>query len=225
MQTSEILQQQAEPATRGRATWTPHPAVLILLWILLAIATPSLPAALLGLVGIVLTAAAMKLSAERLYVLLRRVRWIMLSLLVVYGYVTPGQTLWEQAGVFSPTQQGLLDGMLQLCRLVFMLAGLSIVLAILSRQQLIGGLYTLAYPLRCLGVSRERFAVRLALTLHYAESSLADTGTTDWRGNLERMLEPAADSQGVIELQNRPITLRDGLLFVAGCALLASVLW
>ena len=58
---------------------------------------------------------------------------------------------------------------LQLCRLAFTLASLAILLNLLPRQQLISGLYVLTYPLRYVGLSRERLAVRLALTLQYAD--------------------------------------------------------
>jgi energy-coupling factor transporter transmembrane protein EcfT len=212
-----------ETVARPTASWRPHPAVLILLWICLTIAMQPMHAPALLLSGGALAAAALKLSAGRLFILLRRTRWIMFSLLLIYGYATPGTAVWMQGGMFSPTYEGLADGLLQLCRLVFALAGLSIVLGMLSRQQLVGGLYVLAYPLRYVGLSRERMAVRLALTLHYAESAMLDTAS-DWRGSIERMLEPVAPAQRDIELHAAPFTLRDGLLLVAGAVVLAAAL-
>lgn len=201
----------------------PHPAVFLLLWIFLAIALQALQMAAVLCIGVFLTAIALKISAMRLYALLRRTRWVMFSLLLIYGYVTPGETLWLQAGVYSPTQQGLSDGLLQLCRLVFALAGLSIVLCMLPQQQLIGGLYAITYPLRYLGLSRERIAVRLALTLHYAEFAMLETAA-DWRGSIGRMLTPAGARRHGLELHITPINLRDSLLIVAGCASLVLVL-
>ncbi len=197
----------------------PHPAALILLWACLAVALQSLHATVLLLAGAPLLAAACLLSTARLLALLRRTRWIMLSLLFIYAYTTPGEAVWALLAQFGPTQEGLADGMLQLCRLVLMLAGLSIVLCLLSQQQLISGLYTLGYPLRYVGLSRERIAVRLALVLHYAESAMLDTAA-DWRGSIENLLAPAEIKQHGIELHTAPFTLRDGLLLVAGCALL-----
>ena len=214
-----------------------HPTALILLWICFAVATQSLQAAGLLLAGVPLLVVACVLSTARLLTLLRRTRWIMLSLLLIYAYTTPGEAMWTSLAQFGPTQEGLADGLLQLCRLAFALAGLSIVLSLLSQQQLISGLYTLAYPLCCLGLSRERIAVRMALTLHYAESAMLDTAT-DWRGSIEHLLTaprppegrasggvplagaPAEVKQHCIELHTTPFTLRDGLLLVVGCALL-----
>ena len=69
------------------------------------------------------------------------------------------------------------------------LAGLAILLDRLHRQQLIAGLYTLFAPLQWLGMSRERLAVRLALTLHYAEAAmLRETHT--WQDALRSLFEP-----------------------------------
>lgn len=201
----------------------PHPAVLILLWVVLAFALPLLHATAMLAAGLPLVAVAWKLSAVRFHILLRRTRWVMFSLLLIYGYATPGEAVWAAGGVFSPTQAGLLDGLLQLCRLVFALAGLSIVLSLLSREQLVAGLYALAYPLRYLGLSRERIAVRLALTLHYAESAMLDTAG-DWRGSIRHMLEPAVPEQHVVELHMSRFTLRDALLLAAAAAALTAVL-
>lgn len=208
---------------RQADAWLPHPAVFILLWVFLTIALQSLHEVALLSVGIPLTVIAFKISTVRLFTLLRRTRWIMISLLLIYGYVTPGDALLVQAGIYSPTLQGLTDGALQLCRLAFALAGLSVVLGLLPQQQLIAGLYSIAYPLRYLNVSRERIAVRLALTLHYAESALEDSAA-DWRGNIEQMLSPPEFRQHDITLHAMPLTLRDSLLLAAGGAVLALVL-
>lgn len=200
----------------------PHPAVLILLWACLTIALQSLTATALLLAGAPLLLAAYALSARRLFTLLRRTRVIMLSLLLIYAYATPGTAVWAALAQFSPTWEGLADGLLQLCRLAFALAGLAILLGLLSQQQLVGGLYTLAYPLRYLGLSRERAAVRLALTLHYADTATLDVAH-DWRNSIAQMLAPAQSIQDSIELHATPFTVRDGLLLAIGCAVLGLV--
>jgi energy-coupling factor transporter transmembrane protein EcfT len=218
-----ISDNHCEKSERTRMTWLPHPAALILAWMCLTIAMQPMHAPALLLSGSMVVAAALKLSAGRFVILLRRTRWIMLSLLLIYGYATAGTAVWPQGGLLSPTREGLLDGLLQLSRLVFALAGLSIVLGVLSREQLVGGLYALAWPLRFIGVSRERIAVRLALTLHYAESAMLDT-SSDWRGSITRMLQPVVSEQNDIELHSAPFTSRDGLLVAAAAAVLAVVL-
>ena len=201
----------------------PHPAALILLWACFTIIMQSLPADGLLFAGAPLLVIACMLSPAHFFTLLRRTRWIMLSLLLIYAYATPGEAVWIWLAQFSPTREGLLDGLLQLCRLSFALAGLTILLGLLPQQQLVGGLYTLAYPLRYVGLSRERVAVRLALTLHYAESAMQDTAA-DWRCSIEHLLAHAEVKQHNIELHITPFTLRDGLLLAVGCTSLALLL-
>jgi energy-coupling factor transport system permease protein len=154
--------------------------------------------------------------------LLRRTRWIAFSLLLIYAYATPGVALWESLGSLSPTREGLLDGALQLGRLLCALAGLAVLLTSLSLERLIGGLYSLAYPLRFIGLSRERFAVRLALTLEYAEAAMRDTAS-DWRTTIEHALRTGKSGTAHIELQRQRYGLLDVSLLVAGVALAAGV--
>ncbi len=201
----------------------PHPAVLIFLWACITISMQLLHVAGLLLAGVPLLVVACALSAGHFLTLLRRTRWIMLPLFFIYAYATPGNAVWAILGQFSPSYEGLLDGLLQLCRLTVTLAGLAILLSKLSQQQLISGLHTLAYPLRYIGLPRERLAVRLALTLHYAESTMLDT-TANWRSAIGNLLTPVEIKQNSIELHFIPFTLRDGLLLVMGCASLALVL-
>ncbi|WP_051937807.1 CbiQ family ECF transporter T component [Ferriphaselus sp. R-1] len=199
-----------------------HPAAQILLWIILTLALQlAKPALLLGL-GTVLLLLAMWAAADRLRQLLRRTRWIMLTLLVIYAWTTPGIPLLENLPAFSPTLEGVQDGALQLGRLFCALAALAILLTRLDTPQLISGVYWLCWPLRFLGLARDRLAVRLALTLHYAESAMFSR-KAGWRGSLEEMLAPATVAPGVIELPHHRVGARDGVALGAGVLFLLWV--
>lgn len=194
-----------------------HPAAQIVTWCLLVAILQSLgPAELLPAAGLILAYALLN-SGRKLGQLLRRTRWIMLSLLLVYAWSTPGQPILEAFGTFSPSREGLGDGVLQLARLLCALAGLAILLDRLHRQQLIAGLYTLSAPLQLIGVSRERFAVRLALTLHYAEVAMVH-GTRTWQDSLRSLFEAPGNTDKQLALALYRFTFRDGLLI--GIALL-----
>ncbi len=149
-----------------------HPAAQIMTWCLLVATMQALAFGTLLITAGLILLCALVISGHKFIQLLRRTRWIMLSLLLVYAYSTPGQPLLDAFGMYGPTREGLTDGVLQLTRLLAALAGLAILLDRLHRQQLIAGLYTLFAPLQWVGLSRERFAVRLALTLHYAEVAM-----------------------------------------------------
>lgn len=180
-----------------------------------------LPFALLVMTA-VLFCLALWLCRKQLLSLLRRTRWILFSLLLIYAYTTPGTALWAPLGGISPTREGLLDGSLQLGRLVSVLSGLAILLELLPQSQLIGGLYSLAYPLRWFGLSRERVAVRLALTLEYAESAMRDTAS-DWRSTINSAMQPSADRTEHIELHVQPFCAVDILLLAASATVLIGV--
>lgn len=201
----------------------PNPALLILAWVALVIELQMMkPIGLLTML-VVFLIAAMAISASRLLSLLRRTRWIMIPLILIYAYTIPGTPVLVQMAALSPTSEGLREGLIQLARLASVLASLSILLSCLDQQKLVGGLYTLAYPLRFIGLSRERIAVRIALTLQYAESSVQNS-FRDWRCSIEHMLAPIPDGQTKIELPVIQFTRLDRLWLTAGCATLLLVL-
>lgn len=201
-----------------------HPAAQIMTWCLL-VATMQVLAldALLIAAGLILLVAVL-FSGRKFIQLLRRTRWIVLSLLLIYAYSTPGQPLLAALGMLSPSLEGLTDGMLQLARLLAALAGLAILLDRLHRQQLIAGLYTLFAPLQWLGLSRERLAVRLALTLHYADAAmLRETHT--WQGALSRLFDPhSIADESKMELPLSRFAVADALLLCGAIALLLLAL-
>lgn len=200
-----------------------HPAVQVLTWCLMVAAMQGLPLGTLLVAAGIILLSAMAVSARKLVQLLRRTRWIMLSLLLVYACSTPGQPLLDTLGMFSPSREGLTDGVLQLARLLAALAGLAILLDRLHRQQLVAGLYTLFAPLQWLGLSRERLAVRLALTLHYAEvAMLRETQT--WQDTLRGLFEPHGEASKQTELPLCRFAAQDaGLL--AGALLMLWLAW
>lgn len=98
-----------------------------------------------------------------------RFKWFFLVMLTIFSFNTPGEHIAAWPLDISPTYEGLKLGFTQLIRIVVILAGLSLVLAINTKQQLISGFYFLFSPLKIFGIKVERFAARLWLTLHYVE--------------------------------------------------------
>lgn len=101
--------------------------------------------------------------------LLKRMRWLFVSLLLVYAYATPGEYLAFLPLNLAPSYEGLQLGLMQIARLLIAVAGLSALFASASKSQLVAGLWTLLSPLRVVGLNVERFTVRMLLTLHYVE--------------------------------------------------------
>ena len=189
-----------------------HPITQITIWIGLAVVVQTMQSMYLPILAAILGLIAYKAHPLRMVTLLRRTRWILISLFAIYAFLTPGVTMWYLLYLPSPTQEGLLDGLMQLSRLVCVLAGLSILLTTLSQERLVSGLYTFFYPLKFIGISRERIAVRLGLTLHYAERAMQETAK-DWRLSIEHALNTEKDHEVTFELQMQMLTWVDVLMF------------
>lgn len=198
-----------------------HPATQILTWCVLVAAMQFLSPAHLLMAGGIVLLSGFALSRHKFVQLVRRTRWIMFSLWLIYAYSTPGRPVYEVFAPFSPSFEGLTDGGLQLMRLLAALAGLAILLDRLHRQQLMAGLYSLFAPLKWLGVSRERLAVRLALTLHYAE--VAMLRTQSWQESLRSLFEPHMEATRELELPVYRFALADVLMMTGSVLLLWQV--
>jgi len=196
-----------------------HPAAQIITWSILVIIMQMLTVkALLMVAGIVLLWALL-VSVDKFKQLVRRTRWIMLSLVLIYAFITPGQPLLVLLGEWGPSLEGVTGGAVQLLHLLAVIAGLAILLDRLGRDQLISGLYTMFAPLQWIGQSRERVAVRLALTLHYAEDAMLRK-TPVWKDSLRSLFEPNHENGIPIELVLHRFGFQDGLLIIVALLLL-----
>jgi energy-coupling factor transport system permease protein len=158
--------------------------------------------------------------------LLRRTRWILVSLFAIYSYTTPGTPLWASLGGLSPVYEGVTEGAMQLLRLLASLAGLAILLSVLPQSQLVAGMFALSRPLALFRISSERFAVRLALTLRYAEGAKLDSGG-GWYAGVESWLQAKSENRAgpelreILEMEIVSLTLID--LVIVAVTLLAIV--
>jgi energy-coupling factor transporter transmembrane protein EcfT len=200
-----------------------HPAVQIYVWICMLLLVQIVhEGVLLALAG-VLIAFAFAFFTARFLTLVRRTRWILFSLFFIYAYTGSGEALWPELAVFSPVAEGLVTGGLQVLRLLTILASLSILLTALSRAQLVTGIYTLLYPFAYVGLPRERLAVRLALTLHYAEHAMLKLNMK-WQQTFEQLLISAESQAGEVELNVVRLSYFDWLLVATSTAVIFGLI-
>jgi hypothetical protein len=135
----------------------------------------------------------------------RRLRWFYVSILVLFGWFTPGAELLPALGALSPSREGLFLGLGRVMILAIVVGAVVWLLARSPREEIVAGLLWLTAPFAPVGFPRERFAVRLALTLEtvprlqpiVAEAGRAapDEGQTQWaaraRGLLDRVIRSA----------------------------------
>jgi len=97
--------------------------------------------------------------------MLRRMRWLFLSILIVYFWFTPGTPLWSGAGWAVPTREGAVAGAERIAALALMVLGVSLLVATTPRRSLLGALHWVSLPVRWLGLAPERLALRVVLVM------------------------------------------------------------
>jgi len=121
----------------------------------------ALGAALIGVLFIALRGAGLA-PAWRM---LRRMRWLFLSILIVYFWFTPGTPLWSAHGWAVPTREGAVAGAERIAALALMVFGVSLLGATTPRRSLLGALHWVSGPVRWLGLAPERLALRIVLVM------------------------------------------------------------
>ncbi|KAF0165145.1 MAG: hypothetical protein FD157_1497 [Rhodocyclaceae bacterium] len=174
---------------------SPHPASLILLGlaVLLVASSRDGTALLFGALSLALT--ALLAATAHFGLLLRRSRWLLLTMLVMFGWLTPGTPVPLIPGA---TQEGLLLAADNLARLLVALSTVALLLKALSPPELVAGIRSLLAPLALLKISRDRVAVRLALTLNEVEAS-RNAGSGEAASTASALTLPAS-TIGVMDL-------------------------
>lgn len=98
-----------------------------------------------------------------------RLKWLFLSIFVLYAFGTPGEYVSNLALEYLPTKEGIYLGALQVAKLMLALSLLGILFHQTKPTTLMVGLQTLLSPLRLLNIDTSHFVVRLMLTLDYVD--------------------------------------------------------
>ncbi|MDY0011659.1 MAG: CbiQ family ECF transporter T component [Rhodocyclaceae bacterium] len=193
-----------------------HPGATLLAWLAVVVRIQSLDGGwLAAVVGAVTLGAAAACFGE-LSRLVRRIRYLLLIILILFAWLTPGDALFAAFSFWSPTREGLRLAFEHGLRLVGVVALVALLLGRGGRDFVVSGLYALLGPLDRLGVARERLAVRLLLVLRYVEEAPAAGSWRDW-------LVPTAIEEGlVLHVRCCPLGLQDAVLLLVGAAILVE---
>lgn len=192
-----------------------HPAVRLLAWAAAAVAVQFAAGIFLVLFLVAALAAALVVARARFLRLLRRTRWLLLAIVVLFSLATPGVLLVPELGSWGPTDEGVRLGAIHFGRLLSILASLALLLELTPPAALVGALYGLMGPLAAIGVDRARIAVRLMLVMHYAE----DGRGRGWRHWVAPASEEDRPERIVIERLPLRATDHVALLLLAAAAL------
>ena len=149
--------------------------------------------------------------------LLARIRMLLLAILVLFAWFTPGVAVFMDWPELSPSREGLLLALVHGARLTAVVCWVAILLARMPADRLVSGLYALLRPCAVFGVPAERLALRLLLVLRYVDEAREDgRNGRNWRYWLD---ESAVHTEPVRLGCERP-GFRDAAVLVAlGCAL------
>lgn len=205
-----------------------HPGSRILIYVLAALVIPGLSFFLAAILLALALGFIARLGRHPLH-LVWRTRWLLLILVVGYGFSQPGEAAWPLLGEGSPTWSGLVLGAERAFHLMVLLLWLDVLVLSQSGDQLLSGLHGLMAPLAWMGLDSRRVALRLALTLkaierlEQGEDQATEGGIRAGRGNLRHLFDPlpAQWLPEQVTLQAHPVRRRDVWvpLLLAGCGL------
>jgi hypothetical protein len=168
-----VFRQSAPP--HGAHLWGFHPATWLALWFVFLLLLSRCSLFSLAVSAVLLVALAVAVARQAITAL-RRVRWILLSIILIYGWTTPGHAIWPDYASWSPTWEGVQGGAQQILRLGAAVIALGLLIEKLGIHRLFAGVDWLLSPLRLLRMEPERIAARLWLTLCYARQMLDHSG-------------------------------------------------
>lgn len=142
-----------------------HPVTLLISWFAFALGLQWMPIAWLIPVSLSCLVIATVVAVERTVNLLRRSRWLFLSLAVLYFLATPGEYVPGFIGDVGVTYEGLHLGSEQIARLLAMLTSLAFLHQVVGTSGLLSGFHWLMRPFPW----REATVVRLMLVLEHVE--------------------------------------------------------
>lgn len=96
--------------------------------------------------------------------MVRRLKWLFISILVIYLFFTPGQLLLPGV-IWGPTLEGLLQGVFRITALVLLVAAVNLLISGTEQEEFLSAILWCLRPISVFGLSHERIAVRIALTL------------------------------------------------------------
>ena len=139
----------------------------------------------LGMVLLVLL-LRFDLVFPRWWALLRRMRWLFLTVWLILSYGTAGEAIFDLA--WLPTYEGIAEATLHVVRLALMLGCLAWLFSMLGQRGLLVSLVSLLRPLSRYGIATDRLVVRLSLVMENLREELPKGA---WRRMLEGQVEGA----------------------------------
>ncbi|MDV7391746.1 CbiQ family ECF transporter T component, partial [Arthrospira platensis SPKY1] len=191
-----------------------HGGLLIFLWLGAVALMQRLPPQWLAWLILLLGVACMLFARERAIRLVRRVRVLLLAIVVLFAWFTPGTRVMVDLPSLSPTLEGLMLAFEHAGRVIVVVLCVALLMQHLSAARLVGALYALLRPFERVGLPAGRIAVRTLLVLEFVEGK----GAASWKkwltpSDVETALTP-------VHMPVEPFQGRDWVTLALGLTIL-----
>lgn len=122
-----------------------------------------------------------------------RLKWLWLSLLILYGWLTPAAGVSSASGGLMPSGAGLLQGGERIASLILLLWIAHLIWRTTARETLIAGLYQFLYPLSWFRLDRDQLTMRLYLTFAQIETLRDELANLPVQGRPDQRLVSACE--------------------------------
>lgn len=155
-------------------------------------------------------------APERSVRLVRRVRFIVIAIVILFAGFTPGEALFVDWPRLSPSREGVWLAYEHAVRVLVVVLLVSLLLERMPPQRLIGAIHALMRPFGVIGFPADRVAVRTLLVLRFVEAEKPPK----WQ---EWIRDDSNDLHDLIEVDREAFGMLDRC--VVGVLVLALVAW
>lgn len=147
-----------------------HSGLLIFLWLTGVAVLQFLEPGYLLVAVAAFASIAVGVARARCWRLVRRIRFLLLAIVILFAGFTPGEAVFIDWPGVSPSWEGVKLALEHLGRVLAVVFCVAILMELLPAQRLVGGLYALVQPFQRLGFPAHSVAVRTLLVLEYVDS-------------------------------------------------------
>lgn len=165
--------------------------------------------------------AALGLARPLCMRLLRRIRFLLLAVFILFGLFTPGRALIASLPGLSPSYEGIRLALEHGGRLLGVVCAVALLLTHLPPGRLVSGLYGLMRPFGALGLPARGLAVRILLVLR----EVAAPPAGGWRGWLAGLHDAPRPDEAPLRLDVRPFSGLERAVLAAATAMLLAMLY
>jgi energy-coupling factor transporter transmembrane protein EcfT len=195
-----------------------HSGSILFLWVAAALLVQQAEGWSLAVLSAASLTVALVCARVQCVRLLARIRVLLLAILVLFAWFTPGEAVFMDCPRVRPSRESLLLAFTHGARLVALVCWVAILLGRMSADRLVSGLYALVRPCGVFGLPTERIALRLLLVLRYAD--VARNGERSGQNWKTWLNPPATIAIDAVQLTRERLGVMDIALPVGACVLL-----